>query len=263
MDHHLSWYHFLPGYDALHEFFKTHFHKTVIFNGGILPDEGVFETVHHMVAGLLVVFLLVLMALLMRYKLRNIENVLVPSPRITLFNLVEVLIETCLGLMRDVIGPDYKRHLPLVGTLALFILCSNLLGLIPGFVPPTDNLNTTLACGLVVFCYFNYQGFRVQGIGHITHLANPIGEWWGWFLAPLFLPIEAIGLLVRPFSLGIRLAGNMIGDHKVLFAFAGVMPFLLPIPFFILGLLVSLIQTAVFCILTCVYISLHTQEASH
>lgn len=263
MDHHLSWYHFLPGYDALHQLFQENLHRTVIFNGGILPKEGVFETVHHMVAGLIVVVLLVVMSVVMRMRLQNMEKVIVPSPRITLLNLVEVLIETCLGLMRDIIGPDYKRHLPLVGTLALFILCSNLLGLVPGFVPPTDNLNTTLACGLVVFLYFNYQGFRVQGIGHITHLANPIGEWWGWFLAPLFLPIEAIGLLVRPFSLGIRLAGNMIGDHKVLFAFAGVMPFLLPLPFFVLGLLVSLIQTAVFCILTCVYISLHTQEASH
>ena len=82
-------------------------------------------------------------------------------------------------------------------------------------------------------------------------------------MAPLFLPIELIGLLVRPFSLGIRLAGNMMGDHKVLLAFAGVLPFLLPLPFMVLGLLVALIQTAVFCILTCVYISLHAQEASH
>jgi F-type H+-transporting ATPase subunit a len=75
--------------------------------------------------------------------------------------------------------------------------------------------------------------------------------------------VELIGLVVRPFSLGVRLAGNMIGDHKVLFAFSGVLPFLLPLPFYLLGLLVCIIQTIVFCLLTCVYISLHTQEESH
>ncbi len=263
MGHDFSWYNFLPGYDGLLVFFQEHFSRTVVFNDGILPAKGVFETAHHIVAALLVFVVLAIFSLIAKYQMRNLQDVLIPSPKFSLLNFFELILQTCFNLMRDIIGPDYKRHIPLVGTLALFILFSNLLGLIPGFIPPTDNLNTTLACGLLVFFYFNYQGFRVNGIGHITHLANPIGEWWGWFLAPLFLPIELIGLLVRPFSLGIRLAGNMIGDHKVLLAFAGVLPFLLPLPFMVLGLLVALIQTAVFCILTCVYISLHAQEASH
>ncbi len=263
MGHDISWYNFLPGYDALLVFFQEHFSRSVVFNDGILPAKGVFETVHHIVAALLVFAVLAVLSLIAKYQLRNLPDVLIPSPKFSLLNFFELILQTCFNLMRDIIGPDYRRHIPFVGTLALFILFSNLLGLLPGFIPPTDNLNTTLACGLLVFFYFNYQGFRVNGIGHITHLANPIGEWWGWFLAPLFFPIELIGLLVRPFSLGIRLAGNMIGDHKVLFAFAGVLPFLLPLPFMVLGLLVALIQTAVFCILTCVYISLHTQVASH
>ncbi len=263
MGHDISWYNFLPGYDALLAFFQEHFSRTVVFNNGILPAKGVFETVHHIVAALLVFIVLAVLSLMAKYQMRNLQKVLIPSPKFNLLNFFELILQACFNLMRDIIGPDYRRHIPMVGTLTIFILFSNLLGLIPGFIPPTDNLNTTLSCGLLVFFYFNYQGFRVHGIGHITHLANPIGAWWGWFLSPLFLPIELIGLLVRPFSLGIRLAGNMIGDHKVVFAFAGVLPFLLPLPFMLLGLLVSLIQTAVFCILTCVYISLHTQEASH
>lgn len=263
MDHHQSWYDFLPWYHEFHQYLQENFHKTVVFNGGILPDKGVFNTVHHVAAALLVILALVIMSLIARHRLKNIEKVLVPSSRFTLLNFFEVILQMLMGLMRDIIGPDYKRHVPLVGTLALFILLSNLLGLIPGFVPPTDNLNTTLACGLVVFIYFNIQGFKAQGIKHITHMANPFGEWWGWILAPLFFPVELVGLIVRPFSLGIRLAGNMIGDHKVLLAFAGLMPLLVPIPFMILGLLVSLIQTVVFCLLTCVYISLHTQEVGH
>jgi F-type H+-transporting ATPase subunit a len=199
------------------------------------------------------------MSFVARRQLRNNEAVIVPSKKLTVVTFFEIMYQTLAGIMKDVIGQDYKRHIPFVGTLMLFILFSNLIGLVPGFVPPTDNLNTTLACGLLVFGYFNWQGLRAHGLGHITHLANPVGEWWGWFLAPLLFPIEVIGLCVRPFSLAIRLAGNMIGDHKVVVAFAGIMPLLLPLPFFFLGLLVSLIQTAVFCLLTCVYISLHTQ----
>jgi F-type H+-transporting ATPase subunit a len=98
----------------------------------------------------------------------------------------------------------------------------------------------------------------MNGVGHFSHIANPLGYWWGWFLSPFFLPIEMIGLIIRPFSLGIRLAGNMVGDHNVLFAFSGLMPFLLPIPFLFFGLMVSFIQTFVFLLLTCVYIKLHT-----
>lgn len=263
MDHHSSWYHFLPWYNELLAFFQNNFSHTVVFRSGLFPKERVFETVHHVFAALLVLIILGIISLIARRRLNNIEEAMIPSPKITVANLLELMMSVIFSLMHDIIGKDYKRHVPLVGTLALFILCSNLLGLVPGFVPPTDNLNTTIGCGLVVFLYFNFQGVRVHGMGHFIHLANPLGAWWGWFLAPLLLPVEAIGLLVRPLSLGIRLAGNMIGDHKVLFAFAGVLPFLLPLPFYLLGLLVSIIQTIVFCLLTCVYISLHTQEESH
>lgn len=263
MDHHSSWYHFLPWYSKLLNFFQENFASTVVFRSGLMPKERVFETMHHVFAALLVLLILALLSVFARIRLKNMENNIVPSPHITLVNLFEVLLSVIMSLMRDIIGKDYKRYVPLVGTLALFILCSNLLGLVPGFVPPTDNLNTTIGCGLVVFCYFNFHGLRVHGLGHIIHLANPLGAWWGWFLAPLLFPVELIGLLVRPLSLGIRLAGNMIGDHKVLFAFAGVLPLLLPLPFYLLGLLVCIIQTIVFCLLTCVYISLHTQEESH
>lgn len=263
MDHHLSWYHFIPGYQAVHDYFQHNFDYTVVFRSGLLPKVRVFETMHHVFASLLVLLILLIIGIVSHHRLKNIEKAIIPSPRITLLNLLEVMMASVMSLMKDIIGPDYKRYVPMVGTLALYILVSNLLGLVPGFVPPTDNLNTTIGCGLIVFLYFNFHGLRVHGIKHITHLANPLGAWWGWFLSPLLFPVEVVGLLVRPLSLGIRLAGNMIGDHKVLLAFAGVLPFLLPLPFYMLGLLVCLIQTVVFCLLTCVYISLHTQEDAH
>lgn len=263
MDHHSSWYHFLPWYHSLLDYLQHNFSSTVIFRSGLFPKERIFETVHHVFAAILVVIILMIISLITKAKLRQMEKAVIPSSQITLVNILELFMEVIIGLMKDIIGKDYARHIPMIVTLALFILVSNLLGLVPGFIPPTDNLNTTIACGLVVFLYFNFHGLRVNGIHHITHLANPLGAWWGWFLSPLLFPVELIGLMVRPLSLGIRLAGNMIGDHKVLFAFAGVMPFLLPLPFYLLGLLVCIIQTVVFCLLTCVYISLHTQEEAH
>jgi F-type H+-transporting ATPase subunit a len=219
---------------------QENFSSTVIFRNGILPREQIFETVHHIFAALLVFFILFVFSLIAKYKLKNIEDNIIPSSRINITNIFELILQLLTSLMKDIIGNDYRRYVPLVGTLALFILVSNLLGLVPGFVPPTDNLNTTIGCGLVVFFYFNYHGLRTHGISHITHLANPLGAWWGWFLSPLLFPVELIGLCVRPLSLG--------------------MPFLLPLPFYVLGLMICIIQTLVFCLLTCVYISLHTQE---
>jgi len=260
MDHHFSWYIFLPWYKDLHEFFQNNFSHTVVFNSGLMPENGVFETIHHIFAAILVLIILCISALIVWIRIKDVEKAIIPSPKISIVNIFESIFEVLSAQMESIIGKDYKRHIPFVGTLALFILCSNLLGLVPGFVAPTDNLNTTLACGLMVFIYFNYHGIRVNGIKHITHLANPLGEWWGWFLSPLMFPIELVGLLVRPFSLAIRLAGNMIGDHSVIMAFAGVMPLIVPLPFFFFGIMVSVIQTFIFCLLTCVYISLHTQE---
>lgn len=255
MDHHTSWFSFLPGYQSLLHYVQTHYGSTEQ-----LSKDGI-TTVHHIFAGLLVLLILVITSGIARMRLRDMEKAVIPPSRFGLLAAYELFLETLFGLMEQVIGPSYKRYVPVIGTAGLFVLVSNLLGLVPGFLPATDNLNTTLALGLIIFVYFNFHGFRAHGIGHILHLANPVGTWWGWFLMPLMLPIELISLLVRPLTLGIRLAANMIGDHAVLLAFAGIFPLLLPLPFYVLGLLVCLIQAAVFVLLSCVYIAIHTAEA--
>lgn len=263
MDHHTSWFSFLPGYQWFQDYLNDHYRHTIVYSGGIMPEGARFETIHHVAAGIFVVLLLMILSLYARVRLSDLEKAIVPPSKFGVLAFFELILDTVISMMKGILGHEYKRYVPVIGTLALFILISNLLGLIPGFVPPTDNLNTTLACGLVVFLYFNYHGLRVHGFKHITHLANPVGAWWGWFLAPLMLPIEIISLCVRPISLALRLAGNMTGDHLVLLAFAGIMPLLLPLPFYALGLLIAVIQTAVFCILSCVYITLHTAEEEH
>ncbi|MCP4499422.1 MAG: F0F1 ATP synthase subunit A [Deltaproteobacteria bacterium] len=249
MDHHTHWFKFLPGYSQLEH----------ALAGGSFPATDV----HHVFAGALVVITLLLLAFIARGHFTNLEKAIIPPRSFGVVTFFELVIETIMGMMESIIGPDYKRYVPVIGTTGLFILLSNLMGLIPGFATPTDNINTTAACAVVVWIYFNYHGFRVNGIGHITHLLNPIGEPWGWILAPLVGSVEVISLIARCLTLALRLMVNMVGDHAVLFAFAGIMPFLVPLPFYAMGTLVCLIQTAVFCILSTVYIGLHTAEAEH
>lgn len=253
MDHHTSWFNWAPGYQQLLAYLNGHYSHTVVFP----PGKHDVETVAHLYGAWLVAIVLVLLSLYARFRLRDVEKAIIPPSKFGVVAFFELGLDIIVGMMRGVLGDQYKRYVPMIFTLALFILFSNLLGLVPGFVPPTDNLNTNLAPAIVVFVWFNYHGLRDQGFGHITHLLNPVGEPWGWILTPLLGPIEIISLLVRPIALGLRLAGNMIGDHTVLFIFAGFLPLLLPLPFYALGLLVCLIQAAVFCILSTVYIALH------
>ncbi len=259
MDHHTTWFSFLPGYQNLLDYLNGY------YSGSILMPAGAheYESVHHIFAAGLVFLFLVIMALLARARLSDIENAVIPDKKLTPLLMFELILELVMGMMESVLGKEYKRYVPMIGTCALFILFSNLLGLVPGFVPPTDNLNTTFAVASVVFVWFNFHGFRQAGHHHITHMLNPVGAWWGWFLAPLLGVVEVFGVLIRPVTLALRLAANMIGDHAVLFAFAGIFPLLVPLPFYALGLLVCLIQTAVFCILSTVYIALHTPEEHH
>ena len=141
----------------------------------------------------------------------------------------------------------------------LFILLCNFIGMIPGFAPPTSNFNITLALGAVSFLAFNYYGFKAQGVGYLKHFAGPI-----WWLAVLMIPLEIIGALVRPFSLGLRLFGNLFGDHLVLEIFTDLTRVAVPVVFYLLGTLVTVIQAFVFTLLSMIYIALavhHEAEA--
>jgi len=255
MDHHTSWLSFLPGFQSLQDYLNGNYSAW-----SVIPAGGSITTVHHIYAALVTALILMLTSFIARATFKDIDKAVVPPRSFGIVAAYELLAETLIGLMASIIGPSYRRYVPVIGTLGLFILVSNLMGLLPGYRPATDNFNTSFACGLIVFLYFNFHGFRVNGIGHITHLLNPLGTWWGWFLAPLLGAIELVGLFVRPVTLGVRLAANMVGDHAVLFAFAGILPLIVPLPFYVLGLLVCVIQAAVFCILASVYISLHANE---
>lgn len=171
-------------------------------------------------------------------------------------NLLEVIVGGLNDFVEDIMGPEGKHYLALIGTLFLFILVCNLQGLVPGFDSPTANINTTLALALVAFSATHYIGLKRHGIGYIKHFMGPM-----WGLAPLMLPIELISHFARVMSLTFRLFGNMVAKHKLLLVLALLAPYIAPVPILGLGLLVAFVQALVFTLLTMLYLSGSIEEA--
>jgi len=171
-------------------------------------------------------------------------------------NVMEVIIGGFDTLVTDTMGHEGKSFFPLIATIGLFVLISNLLGLVPGFSSPTANLNTNAAMALVVFFLTHFMGIKIHGVKYIKQFIGPV-----WWLIPLMLPIEIISHLVRPLSLSIRLFGNMEGGHIVIGVLLLLAPFLVPVPILILKVLICFIQTLVFVLLSMMYISGAMQEA--
>ena len=163
------------------------------------------------------------------------------------------------GMLEDIIGPHGLKYFPVVMTFAVLILVSNLMGLFPLFMSPTAATSVTFALGISSFLYYNYIGIKENGIfGHLKHLAGPV-----WWISWLIFPIELISNFIRPFSLGIRLFGNMFADEKVTHTVAGLYPaithWVVPVFLMPLGVFVAFIQTFVFILLSQLYLS----EVSH
>jgi F-type H+-transporting ATPase subunit a len=163
------------------------------------------------------------------------------------------------GMLQDIVGPHGLQYFPVVMTFAVLILVSNLMGFFPLFMTPTAAVSVTFALGLSSFLYYNYIGIKENGIvKHLAHLAGPI-----WWIAPLIFPIELISNFIRPFSLGIRLFGNMFADEQVMETISHLIPgityWIVPVLIMPLSLFVCFIQTFVFVLLSQLYLS----EVSH
>jgi len=162
------------------------------------------------------------------------------------------------GMLEDIIGPQGLKYFPVIMTFAVLILISNLMGLFPLFMSPTAAVSVTFALGISSFLYYNYIGIKENGLfGHLKHLAGPI-----WWIAPLIFPIELISNFIRPFSLGIRLFGNLFADEKVVVTVSGLASpwtWVAPLALMPLSIFVALIQTFVFVLLSQLYLS----EVSH
>ena len=165
-------------------------------------------------------------------------------------HMLELVVEGLRSLLDDIIGHDGRQYLYIIGAFATFIFISNIFGLFFFLQPPTANPNVTFGLAICAFLYYNYHGIRVQGLGHyIAHFAGPV--WWLWWL---MFPIEIIGNFARILSLGMRLFGNIFGEHSATGVFMGMMPFIVPWPMMGLGIFGAFLQTFVFIMLTMVYI---------
>jgi F-type H+-transporting ATPase subunit a len=166
-------------------------------------------------------------------------------------HILEVTVSALKDLIDDIIGHGAsKKYLYIIGGFACFIFISNMFGLFFFLQPPTSNPNTTFGLAVCAFLYYNVQGVRTQGVGHyIKHFMGPI-----WWLAPLMFPIEVIGHFARILSLGMRLFGNIFGEHTATGIFMGMLPLVVPWPMMGLGIFGAFLQTFVFIMLTMVYI---------
>jgi len=181
-------------------------------------------------------------------------------------NALEMAVEGLERLLAPQLGPSAGRFVPFLTTLFLFILFMNLAGVIPGFVSPTANLNTTVALALVVFFTVQLYGIRANGpLGYFKHF---VGDLRGvpLFILPLvvaiMLPLHIIEELVRPFTLSVRLYGNVFGEDTVLAQFNQMAPRILGVPIPIglpimaLAIFTGVVQALVFTLLSAVYLSL-------
>jgi F-type H+-transporting ATPase subunit a len=164
---------------------------------------------------------------------------------------LELTFGAILDFMKNLIGAGHKAFFPIIGSLFLFILTCNLLGLFPGFMSPTSNINVTAGCAIIVFVYYNFHGFKTHGFAkYMAHFAGP-----SLVLAPLLFVIEIISHMARPFSLSVRLFGNIFAEEMIIAKVSSeILPFLIPLPVMMLALFASTIQAFIFVVLTMVYI---------
>lgn len=263
-----SWFRLIPAIDKdtwLHRFGLDHHSLDAWFTTPHTVPESYVYVHAWLAAGVLITFAIVARVALDRARARKGIEKYFTSERPTVLALAEVFATGMRGMMGDLLGPkDVKAFFPVVAGLFAYILLCNVQSLLPGFLPPTDNINTNAGMALLVFVLFNAIGLTRDPVGYVKHLAGP-----ALLLMPLLFPIELISLLIRPLSLTVRLTANLFGDHQVFTIVSGLFP---PIgaALLVLAAMVSVVQAYVFSLLSVIYINLslphdepHDEAHSH
>lgn len=198
-------------------------------------------------------------------KYGKLDEAVVPESTLSVRTFFEIFLGYFYTMARDVMGPERaKRYFPVIGAASCFVFFGNIIGLIPGLmIPPTATWNITVGSALFVFVMFNYYGIKANGIGYFKHLCGP-------WLGPLGIPlniliflIEVVSTCVRPVTLSVRLMLNMAVDHLLASIFLGLFALVVPVPVMFLGVIVILVQTLVFTLLSSIYIALATEHEEH
>ncbi len=235
----------------------------------------------HTFFAIVAALLLILFAIKARGALAKASDPVVPAAELGSRNIAELIVQLIVSQSDAIIGKVGRKYVPFYGTFFFFILISNLMGLLPGFAPPTGNLNTTIGLAVISFIGYNFIGLREQGVGYLKHFVGPMTSLPGSSLisklafVPLllisvgfFFLLELISHGFRPVSLALRLYGNMMGDHEVIGAFISLTKLVVPVVFYFMGTLVCLIQAFVFTLLSMIYVALavshgHDEEHGH
>lgn len=194
------------------------------------------------------------MGMVAKSALANSKEAIIPDGKFSLKSVFEVMTEQIDTLVVMVIGDHGRKFVPFFCSVFFFVLFNNLFGMVPGMVPATENINTTFAFGMFMFLFYNFHGIKENGIvSYLKHFAGPV-----IFIAPIMFVIEIVSHMIRPLTLGLRLANILRGDHAVLSVFIDIAPYFVPVIFYTLGLLVCLVQAFVFTLLSMVYVALAT-----
>jgi F-type H+-transporting ATPase subunit a len=252
----------------------------------LLPEELQQLIGDHTFFALVVALLVLLFAIKARAALAMAKDPVIPVTELGARNIAELLVQLVVSQSDSIIGKQGRKYVPYFGSFFIFILFGNLMGLLPGFGSPTANLNTTIGLALCSFAGYNIIGARQQGVAYLKHFFGPmtslparslIGK---IALLPVlvvsvlfFFILEGFSHVFRPVSLSLRLFGNMMGDHQVIEAFIGLTKLVVPVAFYAMGTLVSVIQAFVFTLLSMIYVALaishgsdeegHGQESHH
>ncbi len=188
-------------------------------------------------------------------------------------NAVEMCVEGMYNFIESILGKDAKKYVPYLGSLFFYILLMNWIGMIPLGHSPSTSLNITASLALLTFLYVQWTGISRLGLGgYLHHLAGSPQDVIGWCMVPLLFPLHIIGELAKPFSLALRLFGNITGEDTLVAVFVGLGIALLAfspvgvplqLPFYFLGLLLSTIQALVFTLLSTIYILLMLPHEEH
>jgi len=213
--------------------------------------QGVTHDTSHVATTAIGFVVMLTLAVIGRIALGSGNSAVVPSNRLGFKGLFEWNIGLVRNLGYELMGDQGFKMAPLFATLFFFIFFNNIVGLIPGMTPATENLNTTIAIGLFSFITYNVFGIYEHGLSYLKHFLGPV-----IYLAPLMLPIEIISHFFRPISLGLRLRGNMMGDHLVLGIFTDLLPPPATVIFYFIGLFVCFMQAFVFTMMSMIYVSM-------
>lgn len=207
---------------------------------GMRPQERPWAD--FIVMQILVVLLLMVVFALLKPRL-SAER---PGKFQQVFELIYEFVE---GQAEDQVGHEAHKYLAFFGVIFLFILTSNLIGLVPCFESPTMNAPVTCGCALLAFCYYHGVGLRANGLRYVQHFIGPM-----WQLAPLMFPIELISHLARVLSLTVRLYANMFAGEQVTLVFLSLTKIGPPVAFMGLHVFVGCIQAYIFMLLTMSYV---------